>query len=149
MDKNFALSMNSDKDLVLSYQVGEKRFFEIYKIKVSNIEYQCKLTLKSSVSSFMTLNSEQSAIVVLDGANDDKVLVFDSDQDSLKNLWYQPVNLTDGSLLNIESQPRSEEFAILSLSHSTMKTNSDVDMLANMVDHYVGGLTVPSDQGLY
>jgi len=67
----------------------------------------------------------------------------------LKNLWYQPVNLTDGSLINIEAQPRSGELAILSLSHSQMTQNSDVDMLANMIDHYVGGLVVPSDQGLY
>jgi len=145
MGKNFALNLNNQKNLVLSYQVGEKRFFEVYEVNVPDMT----LTLKNSVSSFMTLNSEQSAILVLEGEYEDKVLVFDSDKDSLKNLWYQPVNLTDGSLLNIEAQPRSDEFAILSLSHSKMSSNSDVDMLANMVDHYVGGLTVPSDQGLY
>ena len=67
----------------------------------------------------------------------------------LKNLWYQPVNLSDGSLLTIESEPRKEEFAILSLSHSKMSSHDDVDMLANMVDHYIGGFAVPSDKGLF
>ena len=30
-----------------------------------------------------------------------------------------------------------------------MTQNSDVDMLANMVDHYLQGLVVPSDKGFY
>ena len=70
-------------------------------------------------------------------AGDGKALIFDSDKDMLKNLWYQPVNIKAKSLDKIEAEPRNGELAILSLSHSKMTQNSDVDMLANMVDHYL------------
>jgi len=64
---------------------------------------------------------------------EETILVFESDQDLLSNLWYQPINISNGTFAKIKAQDRKNEFAILSLSHSNFKANSDVDKLAKLI----------------
>lgn len=73
------------------------------------------------------------------------ILVFESDQDLLSNLWYQPLDISNGTFAKIKAQNRKNEFAILSLSHSSLKANSDVDKLAKLIQHHVGGIVTPSN----
>ena len=105
-------------------------------------------SLISNVEQLMnstTLNSEATAMVWLaDGA----LLMFESDKDLLNNLWYQPYDLKNGTNAEIQALDRKNELAILSLSHSSFKSNEDVDQLANLIQHHAGSIVVPSDADL-
>ncbi|MDJ0902363.1 MAG: hypothetical protein QNJ55_26525 [Xenococcus sp. MO_188.B8] len=94
---------------------------------------------------YLTWNAQSAALY---NAGNNKLLSFESDDDLLHNIWYQPIKINESTFeqeaVESSQSQKKKEFTILSLSHSDL-SQTDAEYLQKIFEHFLPNLTVPND----
>ena len=77
-------------------------------------------------------------------------MTFNSDDDLMNNMWYDPRVAYNGAIssMPLDNNPRTKEVAVLSMSHMSGLTNQSIDELASIVERYIGDVTINVDPSI-